>query len=140
MTHQIRPVPASPVAFALVARFMARFEPFSEYEFGRMVGALMHQLEAQSHLVATRGEEVVGYIGWVWTSRERAEIWSGGHGPLQSAPEHEAAAVTMIASGESAVWRGLIRDLRRRYPERPGYWRRHDPAGLTGRRLLRNPR
>ena len=63
--------PSTPLSLGLICDFVSRFPPFDNFEFKQMTVTLRFQLEQQSHLVAGRDDEIVGYLGWIPTTVAR---------------------------------------------------------------------
>jgi hypothetical protein len=124
-------IPSNPVSFGLVCNFVAHYPPFDNFEFGLMVKSLRFQLEQQTHLVASIDDKVVAYLGWIETSRDMAEAWSSGEGPLHPQLNAEAVAVTVLATKSAAHILPLIKEAKRVAQGKSVFWKR-DFAGGRG--------
>lgn len=101
-------------AFGMVMDFLSRTESFDRFELGNIASAVRGQLASGCNLAAVRGNEVAGYLGWIYTTPELAEDWMEGRGLLKSLPRNEAAAaaLTIVASVDRAATVRLIRGAR----------------------------
>jgi hypothetical protein len=94
-------IPNSPYALGMICEFVARFAPFNDYEFGLMTKTLLYQLETGSHLIVGVDDRIVGYVGWIRTTRAIAEAWFDRDAKLEPAYENvDAVAVTVLAQTE----------------------------------------
>jgi len=117
--------PNTPVSLGLLCDFVSRFPPFSTFEFRQMATALRYQLDAQSHLVAGLDDRIVGYIGWIRTTRAIAERWSTGNGPLTAMTEAvDAVAATILVTENSKYALPLVRAAKTRNRDYSVYWKR----------------
>jgi hypothetical protein len=117
-------VPSNPVSFGLVCNFVAHYPPFDNFEFGLMVKSLRFQLDQQTHLVGSIDDKIVAYLGWIQTSREMAEAWASGEGPLHPQLNGEAVAVTILATKTSAYILPLIKESKRVAAGMSVFWKR----------------
>jgi len=104
-------------SFGVAVDFLARFEPFTRDRVGPFVRAVRRQILRQHHLFAFDGERIVGYAGWLPTTRAAAEAWLRNGGELRPADENaEAVALTIVAVDDPAATLGLMREARRINP------------------------
>lgn len=120
--------------FGMVMDYLCRTAPFSGFLSKTLADALHLQLKQGHHLVAMRGGVVVGYAGWLITSKAIAEAWLAGRGRLRPHPDADAAALTIVAGGERAVVTRLIRGARDLNPGMRAYFKR---GGEGGRRSVK---
>jgi hypothetical protein len=127
---QISAFPNTPVSLGLVCDFVSRFPPFDGFEFRQMTLALRYQLATGSHLVAGLDDRIVGYLGWIRTTRLIAEAWVAEDGPLTAAEEAvDAAAPTILVTEHARYALPLIRRAKTLNPGLSVYWKRQFPDG-----------
>jgi hypothetical protein len=126
-------VPSSPYSLGMICEFVARFAPFNDYEFGVMIKTLLYQLETGSHLAAGIDDRLVGYLGWISTTREIAEGWFNHDAQLRPASTNiDAVAVTILATEEPRYARPLIKQAKLLNPHYSVYWKRQFDSGRLG--------
>jgi hypothetical protein len=127
--------PSTPLSLGLVCDFVSRFPPFDTFEFRQMTVTLRFQLEQQSHLVAGRDDEIVGYLGWIPTTAAIAEAWVIDEGPLVAATEEVSAiAVTVLVTSNPSDALPLLRKAKATAPGLPVYWKRQFVDGKEPRK------
>jgi hypothetical protein len=118
-------IPSSPYALGLVGEFLSRFPPFNDYEFGPMVKTLLYQLETGSHLIAGLEDRIVGYVGWIRTTRVIAEAWLKQDAKLEPSFENiDAVAVTILAAEDPKHILPLIKHAKILNADYSVYWKR----------------
>jgi hypothetical protein len=123
-------LPNSPTSLGLLGEFVSRFSPFDDFEFRMMISTLMYQLETQNHVVAGLDDRMVGYLGWIKTTREKAEAWHNQDAQLLPAFENsDAIAVTVLTVERPAYILPLIKHAKTLSPGYSVYWKRHAPDG-----------
>jgi hypothetical protein len=132
-------IPSSPYGLGLVSEFVARFAPFNDYEFGALIRTLLYQLETGSHLIAGRDDRIVGYVGWIRTTRAIAEAWLKQDAQLHPSFENiDAVAVTILASEDPKDILPLIKHAKVLNADYSVYWKRHFTDGrLAAKRSVR---
>jgi hypothetical protein len=126
----ISPFPDTPVSLGLLCEFVSRFPPFDRFEFQQMTVALRYQLEGGSHLVAGLDDRIVGYLGWVRTTRAIAEAWVAESGPLTAVAEHpDAVAPTIFVTADPRYALPLVRSAKAVNLGYSVYWKRQFPDG-----------
>lgn len=132
-------IPSSPYALGMVCEFVSRFPPFKDYEFGVMIKTLLYQLETSSHLIAGLDDRMVGYVGWIRTTREIAEAWLERDAKLEPAFENiDAIAVTVLATEDPQHMLPLIKQAKTLNAGYSVYWKRHFIDGrLAAKRAVR---
>ncbi len=132
-------LPWSPFSLGLSTDFVSRFAPFEDFEFGMMVKTIKYQLESGNHIVAAIDDRIVGYLGWIRTTRAIAEAWLNEDAPLNPALEGQnAVAVTVLAVDKPAFILPLIRYAKASNSAYSVYWKRHAPDGrLVAKRRVR---
>jgi cytochrome P450 len=135
-TTQYRSIPATLESFGVAVDFLSRFEPFTRDPVGPFVRAVRRQILRQQHLFAFDGEKIVGYAGWLPTTRQAAEAWLRDGGELRPADENpEAVALTIVAVDDPAATLGLMREARRINPGlRVFFKRNYSDATRTARK------
>jgi hypothetical protein len=117
--------PNTPVSLGLLCDFVSRFPPFGGFQFQQMVVALRYQLETQTHLVAGLDDRIVGYVGWIKTTRAIAEAWIAENGPLTAAAENaDAIAATILVTENSKHALPLVRSAKMLNRGYSVYWKR----------------
>jgi hypothetical protein len=117
--------PNTPLSLGLLADYVSRFPPFGQFGFREMTMALRYQLETQTHLVAGLDDRIVGYVGWIRTTRAIAENWLDGNGPLTAVPENaDAIAATMLVTENAKFALQLVRGAKALNREYSVYWKR----------------
>ncbi len=113
-------------AFGVVCDYLSRIEPFSRYEVGHFSTIIRHQVRGGHHLIAMRGQVVVGYAGWLLTTTEIGDLWQQNLGKLTPVADHlsNAAALTVVTSLEKRVIARLIRGARTLNPNKRVYFKR----------------
>ena len=109
MDIEISELPKNPYSFGLIARFLSIHKPFSEFEFGSISKSILFQIQNDSHVVAIKNDQVVGYLGWLRTTEEIARAWQAELKPLSPAENPTALAVTILAVNDSSFIMPIIR-------------------------------
>lgn len=115
---EIRTLPPTPESLGAVADFLAGKPPFTKYEFAALIQAIRSQLRRGTHVCAVQGQAVIGYSGWLPTTKAAAERWLRGEGRL-TAPGNgkaDAVALTIFAADGNAMVLPMIRAARKRCP------------------------
>jgi hypothetical protein len=112
--------------FGAVSLFLSKMKPFSLFDLGTFAGGIQAQLASGYNLAALRGTEMVGYAGWLMTTRQVAENWVAGQGPLKRrrGPDAEAAVLTTVGVTDARCTLMLIRRARELNPGRRAYFKR----------------
>jgi hypothetical protein len=127
---QISAFPSTPLSLGLVCDFVSRFPPFEGFEFRQMTVALRYQLETKSHLVAGLDDRIVGYLGWIRTTRRIAEAWVADAGPLTAVEEGvDALAPTILVTEHSRYALPLVRCAKGLNRGLSVYWKRQFSDG-----------
>ncbi len=113
-------------AFGVVFDYLSRTDPFTRFEVGHFSAIIRQQLKRGYHLVAMEGPTVVGYVGWLLTTREIGDLWQKNLGKLTPVVEEKSnsAALTVVASRDRAVLLRLIRGARALNPGKRVYFKR----------------
>jgi hypothetical protein len=104
-------------AFGMVIDFLSASLPFSSFELGPFSGVIRDQLSLAHNFTAIDpNNNIVGYAGWILTTRANAELWERDMGMLRAIvePAADAAALTVVASNNKAATLALIRACRDR--------------------------
>jgi hypothetical protein len=126
----ISPFPNTPLSLGLLCDFVSRFPPFNKFAFGEMTLALRYQLETGCHLVAGLDDRIVGYLGWIRTTRAIADTWIAGNGPLTAVPENaDAIAATILVTENPEFALSLVREAKHLNREFSVYWKRQFSDG-----------
>ncbi len=129
MTTEITRLAKNPYSLGLLARYVSANPPFNEFEFGPSITTLLHQINNDTHLVATRQDRIVGYLGWLHTSEEIARAWLDKSAPLTPDPAATAIAVTLFLADEPGDVLRMIRAAKRSEPGVSVYWKRYFTDG-----------
>jgi hypothetical protein len=126
----IAPFPNTPVSLGLLCDFVSGFPPFNTFAFGEMTLVLRYQLETGCHLVAGLDDRIVGYLGWIRTTRAIADNWSAGNGPLTAVPDNaDAVAATILVTEKPKFALPLLRQAKQRNGAFSVYWKRQFADG-----------
>jgi hypothetical protein len=124
-------------AFGVVFDYLSRTDPFTRFQVGHFSSIIRQQLKIGHHLVAMDGKTVVGYVGWILTTKEIGDRWQEDHGKLTPVAEGKAdsAALTVVASRDRSILLRLIRGARTLNPGKRVYFKReYDDGGKTTRK------
>lgn len=128
-TAQITRLAKNPYSLGLIARYVSEQAPFSAFEFGASILTLLNQIHHETHLVLTRNDGIVGYVGWLRTNQDIAESWIAGTGKLGPVPDGPAIAVTIFVTDAPEDSLRMIRAAKRAEPGRSVYWKRYFTDG-----------
>ena len=124
-------------AFGVVFDYLSRTDPFTRFQVGHFSSIIRQQLKMGHHLVAMDGKTVVGYVGWILTTKEIGDRWQKDHGRLTPVAEGEAdsAALTVVASRDRSILLRLVRGARTLNPGRRVYFKReYEDEGKSTRK------
>jgi hypothetical protein len=123
---ELRQFTSSYESLGILIDYFAKTPPFARLTVAEFVIALKHQLAHGHHFCAFRGDRLVGYCGWLWTTREIGERWMRGDGELKSvATENvDSAALTVVRADDPAALPLMIRALRERGKGKRIFFRR----------------
>lgn len=119
----------NPYSLGIAARYLSEIELFAKFEFGPTLSSLLHQINDGSHLIVERDDRMVGYLGWVRTTRPIAEDWLANRGPLGKVPDGDAVVVTIFHAQDSRDILRMIKAAKAMVPGLPVYWKRFFEAG-----------
>lgn len=122
-------LPADPRSLAIAARFVSAYPPFAKFEFAEMMKTLFQQIDKKTHLVLSRDEELVGYLGWLRTTNEIADKWVKEDGPLRWKIGGTAVAVSVMCAEDSKDILSMIKEAKRIEPNASVYWKRYYQDG-----------
>ncbi len=106
-------LPPTLESFGVAIDFLSRFAPFSTTPLGPFARAVRRQILRGEHVVAWNGDELLGYAGWLPTTKGAAEAWLDGGGALLAADANaDAVALTTVAVDDPKLVLGLIRASR----------------------------
>jgi hemolysin-activating ACP:hemolysin acyltransferase len=113
-------------ALGLAVMLLRRKPPFSNFNFGRMTSVIIGQIRRRHYLIAFRGENPVGYIGWAVTTSDIAGRWMNeGYSPkYNECLSGDCCVLLTVYSEERDVTMSLIRQARIRYPRNRIYFMR----------------
>ncbi|MFC3205499.1 cytochrome P450 [Aquamicrobium soli] len=114
---QFKTMPASLESFGVAVDFLSRREPFVADQVGPFIRAVRRQILRREHVVGFDGATLVGYAGWLPTTRAAADAWLENGGELHSADHGaDAVALTIVAVDDPRVTLGLMRAARELNP------------------------
>lgn len=101
-------------AFGMVMDLLSRSDVFGAFELRNLSGVIRRQLADGHNLAAVRGDDVLGYAGWLHTTEHEGSEWIENRTLLKARkPEDsDAVALTIFASADPAVTPRLIRGAR----------------------------
>ncbi len=106
-------MPANFESFGTAVDFLARRAPFTTNHVGPFIRAIRRQILKGEHVAAFEGEVLIGYAGWLPTTRAAAQAWLEDGGDLRPAGEGaDAVALTIVAVDDPRVTLGLMRAAR----------------------------
>lgn len=106
-------MPANFESFGAVVDFLSRRAPFTTNRVGPFIRAIRRQILKGEHVAAFDGEMLVGYAGWLPTTRAVAEAWLEDGGELRPADrDADAVALTIVAVDDPGLTLGLMRAAR----------------------------
>ena len=113
-------------ALGIAVTLLRRKPPFANFNFGRMSSVIIGQIRRRHYLIAFRGNEPVGFIGWAVTTSEIAERWlTEGYSPkYNEGLSGDCCVLLTVYSEERDVTMSLIRQARIRYPGHRIYFMR----------------
>ena len=124
-------------AFGVVFDYLSRTDPFTRFQVGHFSSIVRQQLKTGYHLVAMDGQTVVGYVGWILTTKEIGDGWQKTQGKLIPVAEGRAdsAALTIVASRDRSILLRLIRGARTLNPGKRVYFKReYESEGKSTRK------
>jgi hypothetical protein len=124
-------------AFGVVFDYLSRTDPFTRFQVGHFSSIIRQQLKTGHHLVAMDDKTVVGYVGWILTTREIGDRWQNDQGKLTPVAEGKAdsAALTVVAARDRSILSRLIRGARTLNPGKRVYFKReYDDEGKSTRK------
>jgi hypothetical protein len=122
---EITQLARNPYSLGMAARFLSEHRPFADMEFGSAIQSLMFQIHEGTHLIASRGDALVGYLGWLRVDPACAEDWQAGRGRLVAKRDGAAVAVTLFATDLPDDILPMIRAAKALEPGRSVYWKRY---------------
>jgi hypothetical protein len=130
----------NPYALGIAARFVAQYQPFAALEFGPTIQSLMFQISEGTHLIASRDDIMVGYLGWLRVDAAVAQGWQSGTARLLAKADGDAIAVTLLASDYKEDMLPMIKAAKRMEPGKSVFWKRYYSDGRkpNPRRVLKD--
>ena len=122
---EITQLARNPYSLGMISRYLSDHRPFADFDFGATIHALMFQIHQGTHLIATRNDAVVGYLGWLRVDPEIALAWQAGTARLAAHPDGAAVAVTIFMADDPRDILPMIRAAKRAEPGRSVYWKRY---------------
>lgn len=122
---QITQLARNPYSLGLIARHLSEHRPFADFDFGAMIHALIFQIHQGTHLIATRNDAIVGYLGWLRVDPDVALAWQAGKARLFAHPQGAAVAVTIFVADDPGDILPMIRAAKRAEPGKSVYWKRY---------------
>lgn len=122
---QITQLARNPYSLGLITRYLSDRRPFADFDFGATIHALMFQINSGTHLIATRNDAIVGYLGWLRVEPEIALAWQAGKSRLVARGDGAAVAVTIFVADDPHDILPMVRAAKRAEPGRSVYWKRY---------------
>lgn len=124
--YRIEVLSGSFESFGMVLDLLSRHPPFSDWPLSRLSRSVRLQLRQQRQLGAlSRTNDLIAYAGWTPTLQASAELWIEDRGPLKVLERgHDAMAMTIVVSTQSAVTKALMRRARELNPEMRWFFKR----------------
>jgi hypothetical protein len=119
----------NPYSLGILARYLANAKPFSELEFGPTILSVLHQINDETHLVATRDDRIVGYLGWLRAKDDVARAWLEHGGRLEPDAQGDAIAVTIFLADRPDDILPIFKAAKRAAPGKSVYWKRYFSDG-----------
>lgn len=119
--------------FCACLDLLARTEPFSKFEAGRLIRSVQTQMEKNTCLFIIEGERLTGYLGWLVTSNEVVETWRESNAGLRPAEPAEAIVVTIMAVDRPKDILALIKKAKAVSHGLPVYWKRYGEKSFETR-------
>ena len=108
---------------------------FARLQFGDWSRILVGQINRGHYLLAVDPQErVVGFMGWLLTSQDKAEAWVEDRRGLSFADSRAGDCVVINAwsADRNAITREILRHARRAFADKAMvYYQRHYPDGTT---------
>lgn len=120
----IKTLPRSPMAYGLVVKYIAQFDPFKRLEFGPIANSLLYQIRNNCNLGAIRGDDIVAYLGWVRTNEETAQKWLEEEGNLIPDALGTVVAINVFAADDPTEILPMIRYAKKIEPGLNVFWKR----------------
>lgn len=96
---RVQPLGPTYAAYGAVLELLARFAPFAGFRLDQASAIVRAQLKSGNHVaVFTPDDQLVGYLGWIYTSSTAAELWLQDQGELEPTSSGDALAVTVVVS------------------------------------------
>lgn len=114
---KFKTMPASLESFGAAVDFLFRREPFVSDEVGPFIRAVRRQILHREYIMCFTGDTLVGYAGWLPTTRAAADAWLENADDLRPADHGaDAVALTIVAVDDPKVTLGLMRAARELNP------------------------
>jgi hypothetical protein len=127
-------------SFGIVVDYLGKTPPFDGYAAGKLVIALKHQIAHGHHVCAFRADRLIGYCGWLYTTKAVGEAWLNGSGELKPVADAEAdaAALTIVHFDDRDALRPMIRAIREIGKGRRIFFQRDYQPGREKRQSVTN--
>jgi len=122
----LRQLKPSMEVLGLVAAFLVREKPFSEFRAGKLLSAIKFQISSRSHVAMLDGNTLIGYCGWLPITSTLGEKWIANKAELKPVPIEaaDAVALTIVSFTSRQHLLPMIRECRRLQPNRRVYFKR----------------
>ena len=136
----LRQLKPSMEVLGIIASFLTREPPFSEFRAGKLLAAIRFQLSSRNHVAMLKGETLIGYCGWLPITTALGEKWMANKAKLVPVPQEaaDAVALTIVSFTEREHLLPMIRECRRLQPDRRVYFKRERKAGLPNKASVFN--
>jgi len=123
--HPLRIQPLAPTyaAYGAVLELLAGYAPFAGFRLDQASAIVRAQLKSGNHIaVFAADDQLVGYLGWIRTSPVAAERWVKDLGELETVPNGEALAITVVVSTTPTATQMMARRCRELHRGYRGYF------------------
>jgi hemolysin-activating ACP:hemolysin acyltransferase len=96
-------------ALGLAVNYLMTSPSFARQPFGHWSRVLAGQINRDHYLFAVENDKVVGFLGWSFTSKEKAEDWLTGNAGIAS--DDGRAGEIMLINAWQADSRNVVRFL-----------------------------
>jgi len=136
----LRQLKPSMEVLGIIASFLTREPPFSEFRAGKLLAAIRFQLSSRNHVAMLKGETLIGYCGWLPITNALGDKWMANKAKLVPVPQEaaDAVALTMVSFTSREHLLPMIRECRRLQPNRRVFFKRERKAGLSSKASVFN--
>ncbi len=136
----LRQLKPSMEVLGIIASFLTREPPFSEFRAGKLLAAIRFQLSSRNHVAMLSGETLIGYCGWLPITKTLGEKWIANKAKLVPVPQEaaDAVALTIVSFTSREHLLPIIRECRRLQPDRRVFFKRERKEGRANKNSVFN--